>query len=224
MRKPKRSVVTDEIYEIIKEQILSHKLEPGSKINIDQLARELEVSNIPIRESLSKLVAEGLVTSVPYKGMYVMHMSLQELDEIFELRRTLELLALQKSLAVITREQLVLLLEQWRSVSLPAEQAVDDILLHVNLMNEQIHGLFLEHCRNESLKTLVENYIQRIERYLELIRPNIHRDLLLAEQEEHLGILAALVDGNHQLALEQLERHLINAHNRTRELFLEVQS
>src|SRR5690242_2676186 len=66
-----RNVLTQEIYNLLKEQILSHTLPPGDKINIDQIARDLDVSNIPIREALSRLTADGFVRMVPFKGMFV---------------------------------------------------------------------------------------------------------------------------------------------------------
>jgi DNA-binding GntR family transcriptional regulator len=118
MRKITRTVVTKEIYEMIKEQILQHQLEPGEKINIDQLARELEVSNIPIRESLSRLVAEGLVMAVPYKGMFVTHMSLKELNDIFELRQSLEPLALRKAFHSLPKAEIHKVLKKWQNSTL----------------------------------------------------------------------------------------------------------
>ncbi len=63
-----RYVLTDELYALLKRQILSHEMTAGDKINIDKLARDLGVSNIPIREALFKLSSEGFVTVVPSKG------------------------------------------------------------------------------------------------------------------------------------------------------------
>ena len=51
----------DEVYNAIYAQLLSHKIAPGSRISIDNLVREMGVSQTPIREALSRLVAQGLV-------------------------------------------------------------------------------------------------------------------------------------------------------------------
>ncbi|NOU93198.1 GntR family transcriptional regulator [Paenibacillus sp. LMG 31456] len=221
MRKLTRSVMTEEIYNIIKEFILNHRLKPGDKINIDQLARELEVSNIPIRESLSRLIAEGLVTAVPYKGMFVMHMSVKELDDIFELRRTLELLALRKAAVIIEKEHILDMLKDWESVTFTQEQTLEEALLTLAKMNDDLHGMYLKHCGNDMLRQLVEQYIERIQRYLLVLHPDIQKDLLQIEWSEHLQVLSALSEGNVELAVERLEHHLNNSQSRTRRLFIE---
>ena len=58
-----RSSIKSQVYEIIKKKILEKKYNLGESINITTLSKELSVSNTPIREALSQLEAEGLVTS-----------------------------------------------------------------------------------------------------------------------------------------------------------------
>ncbi|WNQ13993.1 GntR family transcriptional regulator [Paenibacillus aurantius] len=223
MRKPTRSVVTEEIYEIIKENILNHKLIPGEKINIDQWSRDLEVSNIPIREALSRLTAESLVAAVPFKGMFVTHMSLKELDEIFELRVPLELLALKKAFDSLDRKEIDKLLGEWRVASFPSDQSLEVALQTVAEMNDKLHGLFLNRCGNETLSQLIKQYIERIQRYLLVLHPDIQKGFLLTEHNEHLQVLEALAEGNIHQAAERLETHLRNSHLRTRKYFTESQ-
>jgi DNA-binding GntR family transcriptional regulator len=63
-----RVVLGDQVYEAIKERILDQAYAPGEKLNIDRLVREFEVSSTPIREALTRLVAEGLVSAAPFVG------------------------------------------------------------------------------------------------------------------------------------------------------------
>jgi DNA-binding GntR family transcriptional regulator len=63
-----RVVLGDQVYEAIKERILDQAYAPGEKLNIDGLVREFEVSSTPIREALTRLVAEGLVSASPFVG------------------------------------------------------------------------------------------------------------------------------------------------------------
>jgi len=67
-RKIERVVLGDQVYEAIKERILDQAYAPGEKLNVDRLVRELEVSSTPIREALTRLVAEGLVKTEPFIG------------------------------------------------------------------------------------------------------------------------------------------------------------
>lgn len=117
-----RYVLTDELYSLLKQQILSHTLPAGEKINIDKLTRELGVSNIPIREALFRLATEGFVTVVPFKGMYVAPLSLKDIDDIFEIRVHLEELAVRKAVRHIPQERLLQMLQRVTPTP-PAESA-----------------------------------------------------------------------------------------------------
>lgn len=66
-----RTTLAEQTYEAIKERILDQTLAPGSRLNIDSLARDLAVSSSPIREALARLEAERLVTSELYTGYAV---------------------------------------------------------------------------------------------------------------------------------------------------------
>lgn len=67
-RVPQRSVLADEVYRILRDHLTAHRIEPGARLNLDQLARELHVSNTPVRQALARLEADGLVTKEPYRG------------------------------------------------------------------------------------------------------------------------------------------------------------
>ncbi len=68
-QKPRNT--TEHVYELLKEKIFDRRLLPMQKINIDQLARDMGVSAIPLREGLSRLLADKLVTFEPFKGYRV---------------------------------------------------------------------------------------------------------------------------------------------------------
>ncbi len=218
-KKLNRINLTEEIYQIIKEQILNHELAPGTKINIDKLSRELEVSNIPIREVLSRFSTEGLVKVVPFKGVFVTKMTIRDLDEIFELRTHLEVLALEKSILLIPDDELNKLEEQFKSMN------VKEIKKELNLesvmkMNEDIHGLILKYCGNETLKRSVTGYIERIQRYISFIYEDIEESYYDLEYQEHYNIIDKLINKNVDEAKEALRYHLVNSHKRTRPYFV----
>mgnify|MGYP001104599439 CR=1 FL=1 len=66
-----RVVLLDQVHETLKERILDRTYEPGAKLNIDALRRELDVSSTPLREALARLSAEGLVKAEPFVGFTV---------------------------------------------------------------------------------------------------------------------------------------------------------
>jgi DNA-binding GntR family transcriptional regulator len=63
--------LSDQTYEALRERILDQGLKPGSRLNVDRLARELGVSSSPVREALARLEAERLVVSEMYSGYCV---------------------------------------------------------------------------------------------------------------------------------------------------------
>jgi DNA-binding GntR family transcriptional regulator len=215
-----RYVLTEEIYTLLKEKILNHEIASGEKINIDQLARDLEVSNIPIREALSRLNSEGLVNMVPFKGMYATEMSLQELDEIFEIRMELEGLAIRKAAPQIPGvmiADLQLAMQSWSSRK-PTHS--EDSIRFVAEMNEKLHGLILNYCDNDSLKQLIHVYIERIQRYLSFIRKGMDQQVIEQEWNEHMLVVNGLASGHFVAAEEALLQHLKLSNIRTRNFFL----
>ncbi len=212
----KRSVIAAEIYDIIKEQILDHTLAPGEKANIDQIARDLNVSNIPVREALQRLAAEGFIKMVPYKGMFVMSISLQEFDEIFEVRTHLETFAICKAMRRLSQEQLQKLDCDMKAWGKQNPVSTEEKLELISQINKGLHGMILRHCGNELLKQLVESFIERVSRYLALIQPEMTDDIIEHEMQEHGQVLDALIKGEQTEAVQAMKRHLNNSHERTR--------
>jgi DNA-binding GntR family transcriptional regulator len=214
-----RYVLADEIYAVLKEKILNHDISPGEKINIDRLGRDLEVSNIPIRESLSRLSAEGLVETIPFKGMFVAKLSLRELEEIFEIRMELERLALRKAASRIPSERLEALEQDMRNRKGSEIADSDERIRFISEMNEELHGLILKHCGNVSLESLIRSYIEKVQRYLSLSRKSLDQSLVQEEWEEHMSIVRSLASRDVAAADQALKQHLNNSLARNRTFF-----
>lgn len=81
MKTPKIVTIKEQVYEIIKNKILTQEYQFDERINIGLLSKELGISNSPIREALSQLEQEGLVVSTPNSGLRVVNMSKRDLFE-----------------------------------------------------------------------------------------------------------------------------------------------
>jgi DNA-binding GntR family transcriptional regulator len=100
------SALVDEVYEAILDRIMGLHIQPGSKITVDNLARELGVSQTPIREALSRLEAEGLVLKTHLIGYSAAaQLSRKQVEELFELRLLLEPAAAAKAASQINDER-----------------------------------------------------------------------------------------------------------------------
>ena len=94
----------DQVVRLIRTAILSGKISAGGRLNESQLARELGVSRVPIREALQQLEQQGLVVNVPRRGKFVISLSDEEIQKINSLRLILEAEALRLCRAKITSE------------------------------------------------------------------------------------------------------------------------
>ncbi|GAA1612057.1 GntR family transcriptional regulator [Actinoplanes couchii] len=87
----RRSVLSDDVHESLKSLILDHRLAPEDRLNIDALARELQVSPTPVREALARLESEGLVRKRPLAGYTVSPLlTRDEFTQMFDMRMVLE--------------------------------------------------------------------------------------------------------------------------------------
>ena len=82
--------LVDEIFNRIRADILAGRLAPGQRISAAAVGRELGVSHIPVREALRRLEAAALVESLPNRGAVVSSTSVEELRQVYDLRRLIE--------------------------------------------------------------------------------------------------------------------------------------
>lgn len=89
-----RRNINDQIYDFLKDKILTQEYAPGERLHIDQLKEKLGVSSTPIKDALNKLAGEGLVESVPRRGVFVTKPSKREMKESFDVRLMMETYAI----------------------------------------------------------------------------------------------------------------------------------
>ena len=91
LSRPLRTVLSDETYNRVREMLLTHEIAPGERINIDALARELDVSQTPVREALARLESDDLVIKEPLRGYQATALlSASELKDLFQFRGIIE--------------------------------------------------------------------------------------------------------------------------------------
>ncbi len=108
------------VTEVLRQLIIDGTLAPGTEFNQAQIAEQLGVSRGPIREALGQLEQEGLLQSVPYKGVIVTPLTRKYVDELYSVRTALELLALDRSIERMTDaeiDQLDAIVEEMRTAA-----------------------------------------------------------------------------------------------------------
>src|SRR6266704_1998254 len=97
-----RQSLSAAVVERLTEKILSGELREGEQLRQDAIAAEFQTSRIPVREALSHLAAEGLITIVPNRGAVVSALSPDEIMQLFETRAVLECYMLRSAVPNFT--------------------------------------------------------------------------------------------------------------------------
>jgi len=144
-RLPAKETLRSNIKDYIQKQIADGVYQPGDRIVETRLAKELEVSQAPVREAILELSAMGLLEERPYSGTYVRNLSLAEIEDIFEIRAFVEEYAAKRAAKRATPEQLA----QMESVLKEMDQK--DLSEFVQL-DMDFHSLVMDAAGSTALK------------------------------------------------------------------------
>ncbi|WP_158542779.1 GntR family transcriptional regulator [Phytoactinopolyspora halophila] len=138
LRQPKRSgALAEQAYVALRDAILSHQLEPGDRLSVPELARQLGISRSPTREAITRIAHEGLARLEPHQGAVVADIRSEDLVEIYALREVLEGLAARLAAQRASDDDVTRL----RQLMEEHEQAaaVDDVERHYEL-DQRFHS------------------------------------------------------------------------------------
>jgi DNA-binding GntR family transcriptional regulator len=200
--------LTDAAYQALKNLILAKTLTPGQRLNVDDLAGQLGMSRTPVKDALNALATEGLVEILPRRGTFVAGLAPEEIAEVFELRRALELLAAELLIARITDEDLRRLRRHLSDLDeATAGGDVDDHMRH----NLAFHQLFVNLAGNRKLTELYEGLNVHIQIARIHARAGDWQQRRAQEQAEHRAIMEALEARDAQRLMEAVNAHIRRA-------------
>ncbi len=176
---------------------------PGDRLVEAEIARDLGISRVPVREALRLLESQGIVVSTPYKGMRLMQVTNRGVAEVMRVRLALETLAVQEALGLPGGPERFAALRQAAEVYAQVARGADPAM--VVAANEQFHA---ELCRASGNPPLLALW-QSLARQLAVIwgLAQHYRDPV-QEGAEHDAMLAALEAGKGTKAAEVLATHV----------------
>ena len=195
--------IAETVYESLKSAILENTLKAGSRLIEASIATELGVSNTPVREALTRLEREGLVTILPRRGAVVRSFSADDILEIGEVRELIEAHAIRKSVERRTSKvlaQLEAILDQ----CVPLVAARD--LRSLNRLDVEFHRLLVRTSGNSRLIHVFEmlhDQFQVVRWRLAYLRARPQ-----TTYEHHRQILAAFAAGDAAEAERRLRWHI----------------
>ncbi|MBG6136366.1 GntR family transcriptional regulator [Longispora fulva] len=203
-----RSVLADEVYQILKEGLLSHRIGPGSRLNLDQLARELHVSNTPVRQALARLEFDGLVTKLPYRGFVASPLlDSRVIAELYDFRLMIE----PTSAARAARRHQEADIAHLEALCDPDDIArlADDIDA-IGQRDTDFHCSIALHAGNSVVCEYITTALARMRNY------SLYNRHKAGEQawEEHAAIVVAIRAGDPDAAATAMRTHLTNSRER----------
>ncbi len=197
------------LFEDLRENILSGKYQAGEKITESKICQEFGVSRTPVREAFKQLELEGLITNIPNRGAYVLGFSKQDIEDIYELRKAVEIIAIKWTIERINNNELVELQEAYDLMEFytirkdPVKMMEANTRFH-EIIYKSTHSRFLEHI----LKSY-QFYIHKT-RQAALKSEYPLNEVL----EEHKCLLDAIHAKDSVKGEDAIERHLTNAQAR----------
>ena len=204
-RSPRRSVLSDEIYDMIKAMIFEHEIAPGSRVNIDALAVELEVSQTPVREALARLESDGLIAKEPLKGYNATELlTMEEFYDLFQFRLLIEPWAAEQAAIKIDATGKAALKGEMQSAKAAMKFKIDDQFQALTEHDARFHTL-IAHISGSSS---VANAFERTHCHLHLFRLFMANKLHLIANESRTQFVQDLFEqyyqsGSGQLAIKE---------------------
>lgn len=208
---PRRTVLADETYAILTSRLMEHRIPPGARINIDQLARDLGVSQTPIREALARLESDRLVTKEPLRGYRATSLlTLKELQDLYQFRMVIEPWAAGVVASNVTKSAVDALERELRTCpSAPVDDSYDDIRL-MSDHDARFHTLILQLTGNdEVVKAFTATHC-----HLHQFRLHYSASSGSTALQEHRLVVAAIASGDHAAAEKAMRSHLEHSRQR----------
>jgi DNA-binding GntR family transcriptional regulator len=188
---------------VLREAITAGALKANQPLPQDEIAAQLRVSHIPVREALRQLQSEGLVSYQANRGATVTALTTEEIDEIYDIRGILESAAIRRAAPRLSKETL----EEARRTLEAAERATESSVW--GALDVDFHRLVYALDDRPRLDELITGLLRRVDRYWTLHGLMLkHRDTF---DREHRAILEALQHRDGEVAAHILEQHLSGA-------------
>lgn len=206
-----KRVLKDEVKNYLSERIIQGDYSSGERLIETQIAKNLGISQAPVREALRDLEQIGLIRIEPYKGAYVHQFSIQDLKNAYTVRSKLEVLAIEYAIQNIRDDELQKLNDIYEQMLII--DTSNDIQKQI-MLDIEFHEIIVKASRNNVLTKVWEsvsiaqwtyfgtlyhkkyNAIKLVERHLPIIESLYKKDAEMAKQtiHTHFGELQELLE------------------------------
>lgn len=195
----RRDRLSNQVYNILKDMIANHRFDPGARINVEQIAKEVGASRTPVWEAAHRLIQEGLLENQPNRGLFMVALSPRQAIELYTVREVLEALAARLAIPNTTDAVLRRMadcLEEQRKV------VEEEDLVAYSRLDYDFHDIVYEAADNLPLQEMlgtVKNKMRPIAMRISPILADLYQD--------HLEVYEAFRKRDAALAEAVFRRH-----------------
>lgn len=202
--------LSNSLFADIREHIMNGKYSNGEKLTENKICSEFGVSRTPVREAFKQLELEGLIENIPNRGAFVIGLSEQDIHDIYELRKAIEIKAIKWAIERMAEEELKDLQEsydlmEFYTLKKDTEKVEDMNSNFHEIIYQSTHSRFLEHV----LKSY-QFYIMKTRRAALQVEDRLEEVL-----QEHKRILDAIYAKDIEEGKKAVIEHLTNSQRRT---------
>ncbi len=198
-----KKTVTSMVQERVRQAILDGLLEAGSRIDQNQLAVDLNVSLVPVREALKKLEGEGFVQIVPRRGAFVTTASVEDMEDLYFTRQILEGQAAYHAAPRMTAEQIDKLENLMSRMDVALNHHDFDSFMR---LNREFHFVIYDASGSRYLSNIIASLWELSERYR--YRYMFIKDQGASIQREHQAITQACRAHDSKLLRDAILHHM----------------
>lgn len=208
----------DKVYQKIKQDIITQRVNAGEMLNERFLAAELGASRTPVREALKMLEKEGLVHTKPWRGTFVSEITLEDIEEIFELRAILEPQIIELVIPKLTDAAIARL-----DLLYDAQKTIYDRRVTKDFIgaDRRFHMYLASLTENRRLIAILQNLNEMIMRLGVAAVTTEHKDRFSETLLEHMHILSALRLRDAFAAKNYMLLHILNTRDTVRGNWME---
>jgi DNA-binding GntR family transcriptional regulator len=194
-----KNVLSSKVYTALREMIANHRFQPGARLNVEKISKELEVSRTPVWEAVRRLQQEGLLENIPYRGVFMVEMTLERALELYQIREALEGLAARLA-ALSANGKILEKMDETLQAQARVIQKGD--LLGYSRSDFEFHSLIHRMSRNAVLHEMLDSLrakMQPVTMEVRSILPRLY--------EDHLEIMEAIRSKDPEKSERILRRH-----------------
>lgn len=191
------------VFETLREAIRDGVLKPGERLMEIHIAEQLGVSRTPVREAIRKLELEGYVIMMPRRGTYVSNLSIKDINEVFEIRTSLDSLASGLAAERITEDELEQLQRLLVEIGIAIKEQDMDKIVETDM---KFHDMLYQASRNDRLVGIIFNLREQLTSFR--AKSMSYPGRLEATLEEHRKIVDTIAQGDVEAAKKAAEYHM----------------